>query len=70
MTTGAGAALIGGWFGTGQARGKALVFTIAGAIGLLVTIIAFRSKYCRQLSEAYASAPDDDPPASGAAVPA
>ena len=63
MTTGAGAALIGGWFGTGPARGIALVFTISGAIGLIVTIIAFRSKYYRQLSEAYAKAPDDAPPA-------
>jgi len=67
MTTGAGAALIGGWFGTGPARGIALVFTIAGAIGLIVTIIAFRSKYYRQLSEAYAKAPDDEPPADAVA---
>ena len=70
MTTGAGAALIGGWFGTGSARGMALVFTVAGMIGLVVTIVAFRSKYYRQLSEAYAKAPDDEPPADGAAVPA
>lgn len=70
MTTGAGAALIGGWFGTGPARGMALVFTVAGMIGLIVTILAFRSKYYRQLSNAYAQAPDDEPPADGAAVPA
>ncbi len=70
MTTGAGAAWIGGWFGTGPARGMALVFTAAGAIGLVVTIIAFRSKYYRQLSDAYAQAPDDEPPADGAPVPA
>lgn len=68
MTTGAGAALIGGWFGTGPARGMALVFTIAGAIGLIVTLFAFRSKYYRQLSTAYLNAPDE-PPATGA-VPA
>ncbi len=70
MTTGAGAALIGGWFGTGPARGMALVFTIAGALGLIVTILAFRSKYYRQLSGAYLSAPDeppaDEPPTTGA----
>jgi len=70
MTTGLGAAAIGGWFGTGPARGMALVFTLAGLLGLVVTFIAFRSKYYRQLSEAYAKAPDDEPPADGAAVPA
>lgn len=73
MTNGAGAALIGGWFGTGPARGMALVFTIAGALGLVVTILAFRSKYYRQLSGAYLNAPDeppaDEPPTTGA-VPA
>ena len=58
MTTGAGADAIGSWFGTGPERGIALVFTIAGAIGLVVTIIAFNSKYYRQLSAAYAKAPD------------
>jgi DHA3 family multidrug efflux protein-like MFS transporter len=70
MTTGAGAALIGGWFGTGPARGIALVFTVAGLVGLIVTIIAFRSKYYRQLSEAYAKAPNDEPPSDAAALPA
>jgi DHA3 family multidrug efflux protein-like MFS transporter len=71
MTAGLGAEVIGGWFGTGPARGIALVFTIAGLIGLGVTVIAFRSKYYRQLSEAYARAPDDEPPGGApAAVPA
>lgn len=60
MTDGAGADAIGGWFGTGPARGIALVFTIAGVIGLIVTIIAFRSRYYHQLSAAYAAAGDDD----------
>jgi DHA3 family multidrug efflux protein-like MFS transporter len=50
---GAGANLIGSWFGTGQARGIALVFTITGFIGLAMTIIAMRSKYYKQLSKAY-----------------
>ena len=72
MTAGVGAELIGGWFGTGPARGIALVFTLAGLIGLVVTFLAFRSKYYRQLSEAYARAPDNEPPAGGGAsvVPA
>lgn len=59
MTVGLGAELIGGWFGTGPARGIALVFTVAGFLGLVLTIIAFRSKYYRQLSAAYAGAPDE-----------
>jgi DHA3 family multidrug efflux protein-like MFS transporter len=50
MTTGAGVELIGGWFGTGSARGIALVFTIVGIIGLLVTMLATRSRFYRQLS--------------------
>ncbi len=54
MTDGAGADAIGDWFGTGPARGIALVFTIAGALGVVVTILAMRSKYYRQLSGAYA----------------
>ena len=60
MTDGAGAATIGGWFGTGPARGIALVFTLAGVVGVVVTILALRSKYYRQLSAAYAGGTDDD----------
>jgi DHA3 family multidrug efflux protein-like MFS transporter len=58
MTTGLGAAAIGGWFGTGPARGMALVFTVAGVIGLIVTIIAFNSRQYRELSAAYARGGD------------
>lgn len=54
MTSGAGAAAIGDWFGRGPDRGMALVFTIAGAIGVLVTLVAFRSAAYRRLSAAYA----------------
>lgn len=54
MTDGLGAQLIGGWFGTGPARGIALVFTITGVIGLSVTLFAMRSKYYRLLSDRYA----------------
>ncbi|HEY0979643.1 MAG TPA: MFS transporter [Candidatus Paceibacterota bacterium] len=57
MTTGAGAAAIGSWFGTGPDRGIALVFIVAGALGLLMTIVAFNSKYYRQLSARYLASP-------------
>jgi DHA3 family multidrug efflux protein-like MFS transporter len=53
MTTGAGVDLIGDWFGTGMNRGLALVFTLTGIIGLIITLIALSSKYYRQLSKQY-----------------
>lgn len=53
MTTGAGVELIGSWFGTGIGRGIALVFIVASLIGLVVTILAMRTKYYKQLSTAY-----------------
>lgn len=53
MTTGRGVELIGDWFGTGTGRGIALVFSTAGVIGLLVTLIARRSKAYRLLAERY-----------------
>jgi DHA3 family multidrug efflux protein-like MFS transporter len=59
MTDGAGAQAIGSWFGTGQARGMALVFTVAGFVGLVVTLVAFNSRYYRELSAAYAQVPND-----------
>ncbi len=43
MTTGAGVDMIGSWFGTGTDRGLALLFTVAGLIGLAVTLLAMRS---------------------------
>lgn len=55
MTDGAGARAIGGWFGTGPDRGIALVFTIAGLAGVLLTIAAFNSRPYRRLSAAYAT---------------
>jgi hypothetical protein len=69
MTDGLGARTIGGWFGTGAPRGMALVFVVAGLIGLGVTILAFNSKYYRQLSAAYANSKNDDDGDSGGAVP-
>ncbi|WMT86414.1 MFS transporter [Pelagibacterium sp. 26DY04] len=58
MTDGAGADTIGDWFGTGPDRGIALVFTVAGLVGVLVTIIALNSRPYRQLSAFYAGRPE------------
>jgi MFS transporter, DHA3 family, multidrug efflux protein len=58
MTTGAGADLIGGWFGTGPDRGIALVFVLLGLVGLGVTILALFSWPYRQLSTRYAAEPE------------
>jgi MFS transporter, DHA3 family, multidrug efflux protein len=49
MTDGVGADLIGGWFGTGPQRGIALMFTLAGLIGVAVTLLARTSRSLRQL---------------------
>ena len=56
MTTGAGVGLIGGWCGTGADRGIALVFTVTGIIGLIITLIAMNSKFYRLLSNRYMKA--------------
>lgn len=53
MTNGAGVDLIGDWYGVGQGRGIALVFSATGLIGLIITIIAMKSKQYKQLSKAY-----------------
>ena len=58
MTTGAGAELIGDWFGTGPDRGIALVFILTGLLGLAVTILALGSRPYRQLSERYTGQPE------------
>lgn len=55
MTTGAGAKLIGSWFGTGPNRGIALVFTLTGMVGLLITLWAKNTKYYILLSKNYIS---------------
>lgn len=53
MTTGSGVNLIGSWFGSGTDRGLALLFTVAGLIGLTVTLLCMRSSAYRSLSERY-----------------
>ncbi|GAA3554677.1 MFS transporter [Microlunatus spumicola] len=53
MTDGAGAAAIGGWFGTGADRGMALVFVVTGVLGLAASLVALGSRYYRRLSEPF-----------------
>lgn len=50
MTTGVGVTLIGVWFGTGPARGIALVFIIAAILGVIATLFAWNSKSFTELS--------------------
>lgn len=50
MTSGGGADAIGGWFGTGPARGLALMFTLAGLAGVVVTLAAWGSRSYRRLA--------------------
>ena len=59
MTDGALADAIGPWFGTGPERGMALIFIVAGCMGLAVTILALRSAPYRRLSARYAAAGPD-----------
>lgn len=53
MTTGAGVRLIGYWFGTGTDRGLALLFTVTGIVGLIITLIAMRTDAYKKLSKNY-----------------
>jgi MFS transporter, DHA3 family, multidrug efflux protein len=47
---GTGARAIGSWFGIGQERGIALIFTLAGLFGLIASAMSWRSKWFRTLS--------------------
>lgn len=48
-----GADLIGDWFGTGPERGIALIFTMAGVLGVAATFMARSSRWYRQISASY-----------------
>jgi len=52
MTDGRGVDWIGGWFGVGPDRGLALMFVLAGLIGVTVTAMARWSRSYRRLSAA------------------
>ena len=52
MTTGNGVDLIGDWFGTGDARGIALIFVLTGLLGIVVTTFAWGSRSYRALAQA------------------
>ena len=57
MTDGAGADAIGSWFGTGPERGLALMFTLAGVLGAIVTVLVWSSRSYRRLNGVEESAP-------------
>jgi DHA3 family multidrug efflux protein-like MFS transporter len=57
MTDGAGARWIGGWFGTGAARGLALVFVLTGIVGVIATGLALRSRPYHRLRRRYQESP-------------
>ncbi len=52
MSDGRGADWIGGWFGTGPDRGLAIMFTLAGLFGVVVTAVARASRSYRRLAAA------------------
>jgi MFS transporter, DHA3 family, multidrug efflux protein len=56
MTDGFGADWIGDWFGTGPERGLAVMFTLAGLIGVIVTVIARGSRSYRLLAAPWTTA--------------
>lgn len=63
MTDGAGADWIGHWYGVGPDRGLALMFSLAGLAGVVVTVGALLSRPYRRLSGA------GDPDESALTVP-
>ena len=59
MTNGVGVELLGDWFGTGKDRGIALLFILAGVIGLAVTLVSMRSSSYKILSMIYQKQPTE-----------
>jgi MFS transporter, DHA3 family, multidrug efflux protein len=53
MASSTGVLVFGSWFGTTEDRALALIFSLAGVIGLIATFLAFTSKSYRNLSESY-----------------
>lgn len=53
MTDGRGAETIGNWYGTGTDRAISLIFMVTGVIGLIVTVLAMKSRAYHTLSEQY-----------------
>ena len=49
----AGNEIFSGWWGTTPDRAMALIFTLAGIVGALITIIAFSTQSYRNLTERY-----------------
>ena len=54
MTDGQGADWIGAWYGTGPERGMALIFTLTGVLGIVLTLLAWSSRAYRMLCTALA----------------
>jgi DHA3 family multidrug efflux protein-like MFS transporter len=55
MSTGDGARAIGSWYGTGPERGMAVMFSLAGALGVVAALLALNSRSYRDLSATYQS---------------
>ena len=66
---GAGADWIGGWFGVGPERGLALIFTLAGIVGVVATFMAGGSGWFRRLGESSRQPSEPDPDSERLAVP-
>jgi DHA3 family multidrug efflux protein-like MFS transporter len=67
MTDGAGADAIGSWFGTGEERGLALLFTVAGILGIVNTLLVWRSRSFHRLQASWDASVAAEPaePAAG-----
>ena len=55
MSNGGGESAIGKWYGTGPERGMAVMFTLAGVLGVATALLALNSRSYKELSAAYRS---------------